>query len=403
VGFSGQSYAQGSDPDSRARWEGRPTVASRGTFEMRTHSWIRGDSIGPDSTPAASTTPGGLHPSGMIQAYRIDSIPGSNGGAGTTIAIVDAYDSPSAEADLQTFSSQFGLPSCTTASGCFAKVGATGSASNLPRRDTGWEVEINLDIQWAHTIAPNAHILLVEANSSRNTDLLAAVDYAKQHANVVSMSWGGSEFGGQTLSDSHFSWPGVIFVASSGDVGGVVSWPASSPNVVAVGATQLIVNATTGAISTESAWGSASTGRRGAAGSGGGCSTREQQPTYQTGVLPFAPSCANRAVPDVAMAGGDLSAVPVYVSRQGGWFNVYGTSLSAPMWAGLIAIADGMRPAGASLGAQPGLYAAGAAYFNDISQGNAGAFVSAAGWDFITGLGSPKADQLIPYLVQRVN
>ena len=118
-------------------------------------------------------------------------------------AIVDAFDDPRAESDLGVFSSQFGLPACTTANGCFSKVDQNGG-TNYPRKDAGWALEISLDVQWAHAIAPGAKILLVEATTNSFANLLAAEDYAKTHAQYVSNSWGASEFSGETGYDSHF-------------------------------------------------------------------------------------------------------------------------------------------------------------------------------------------------------
>ena len=120
------------------------------------------------------------------------------------MAIVDAYDDPTAESDLAVFSSQFGLPPCTTANGCFTKVNQTGGTS-YPRKDSGWALEISLDIEWAHAIAPGAHILLVEATSNSFANLLAAEDYAKTNAQYVSNSWDGSEFSGENAYDARFS------------------------------------------------------------------------------------------------------------------------------------------------------------------------------------------------------
>ena len=131
------------------------------------------------------------------------SRPALTAGAGKTIAIVDAYDDPTAESDLAVFSSQYGLPACTTANGCFKKVNQTGGTS-YPRKDAGWALEISLDVQWAHAIAPGAKILLVEASSNSFANLLAAEDYAKTHAQYVSNSWGGCEFSGDRY-DSHFA------------------------------------------------------------------------------------------------------------------------------------------------------------------------------------------------------
>src|SRR5512133_2221735 len=138
--------------------------------------------------PMASSSPTGLSPATIKSVYNFPT--GLTAGAGKTIAIVDAYDDPTAESDLNVFSQQYGLPACTTANGCFTKVNQTGG-SKMPRVNSGWAVEISLDVQWAHAMAPGAHILLVEASSNGFTNLLAAEDYARAHANYVSNSWGG--------------------------------------------------------------------------------------------------------------------------------------------------------------------------------------------------------------------
>jgi subtilase family serine protease len=212
-------------------------------------------------------------PAELQQAYGFNSVT-FNGVAGTgsggTIAIVDAYDDPNIQADLNTFDAQFGLSSTTV-----TRVNQTGGTS-YPAADStgGWELEESLDVEWANALAPGANLLLVEANSANETDLLAAIDYAAGHVNVVSMSWGGSEFSGETSYDSHFSRAGVAFVASSGDSGAPASWPAASPNVLSVGGTALTLGA--GNVwSSEVGW----------SGSGGGPSAYEAQPSYQTGVV----------------------------------------------------------------------------------------------------------------------
>src|SRR5262249_15451315 len=161
-------------------------------------------------------------------------------GAGTTIAIVDAFDDPTAESDLGVFSIQFALPACTTANGCFTKVNQRGGIS-YPRSDPGWALEISLDVQWAHAIAPGAHILLVEADSNSFANLLAAEDYARAHADYVSNSWGAGEFPGETGYDLHFVQPGVSFFVSAGDAG-PPEYPSASPNVISVGGTALQVS-----------------------------------------------------------------------------------------------------------------------------------------------------------------
>ena len=150
------------------------------------HALVVTDGVG---NPNASPSPTGLSPATIKSVYNYST--SSTAGAGQTIAIVDAYDDPTAESDLATFSSQYSLPACTTANGCFKKVDQNGGSS-YPRKDAGWALEISLDVQWAHAIAPGAKILLVEASSNSFTNLLAAEDYAKTHAGYVSNSWGGS-------------------------------------------------------------------------------------------------------------------------------------------------------------------------------------------------------------------
>lgn len=394
------------------RWEGRRAVESANAGEVRPHSWIRGAYIGPEaSRPVArSGGPNGFWPVDMQTAYGINAVPGvgflpnglAAGGAGVTVALVDAYDSPNALADLNTFSTQFGLPTFPAAAGSvctptFAKVSQTGSTSSLPKRNSGWEVEINLDVQWVHAVAPCANILLVEATSSSTNNLLAAITYAGAHAQVVSMSWGGGEFRGESSYDSYFQTAHVAFLASSGDSGGIVEWPSVSANVVGVGGTNLPVNSSTGGLGSgaETAWN----------GSGGGCSAQEPKTSVQAVTFPSA--CSRRGAPDVAASGGPNSAVAVYISKQGGWFQVYGTSLACPMWAGMVAIADKLRAASgkatltnATLADVYSAYASSySANYTNITSGTAGSYSAGPGWDFVTGLGSPKMQNLAPYLV----
>jgi subtilase family serine protease len=274
-------------------------------------------------------------------------------------------------------------------------VNENGGAA-LPPYNSGWEVEIGLDIQWVHAIAPCANILLVEASTS-GSDLLAAVQYASAHAQVVSMSWGGAEFRGESSDDVFFHTPNVVFLASSGDTGGVVEWPSVSNSVLAVGGTNLPAAAAGGlGTGAETGWN----------GSGGGCSAQaETKPTVES-VVKFPVACTTRGVPDVAASGGPSSAVSVYISKQGGWFEVYGTSLASPMWAAMIGIADGLRHkankaylSNATLADQYSAYSYSySGNFTDITSGTAGRNTAVAGWDFVTGLGSPKANDLIPYL-----
>ncbi len=286
--------------------------------------------------------------------------------------IVDAYDDPTAESDLGVFASQFGLPACTTANGCFTKVDQTGGTS-YPRKDSGWALEISLDIQWAHAIAPGANILLVEAASNSFTNLLAAEDYAKAHAQYVSNSWGGSEFSGESSYDSHFVGSGVSFFVSSGDSGLPAEYPSASPNVISVGGTTLHFSGST--FSSETGW----------SGSGGGCSAYESATSAQQAFGTFAQvGCGTkRGTPDVSLDADPASGVSVYDTTryqgQQGWFKVGGTSASSPMWAGRSAVA------GATVNSA---YVYGNSItYRDITSGNNGAS-ALTGYDLVTGRGS---------------
>jgi len=329
----------------------------------RCHAQVVTDARG---NPLASTSPTGLSPATIKSAYNFSS--SSTTGAGKTIAIVDAYDDPTAESDLAVFSSQYGLSACTSANGCFTKVNQRGGSS-YPRKDSGWALEISLDVQWAHAIATGAKILLVEADSNSFSNLLAAEDYAKSHAQYVSNSWGASEFSGESSYDSHFSQSGVSFFVSSGDSGLPAQYPSASPNVISVGGTRLTFSG--GNFQSETGW----------SGSGGGCSAYEPKPSWQnTGSV----NCnGKRATPDVSLDADPASGVSVYDSTryqgQQGWFTVGGTSASAPMWAA--------RSADAGTVVNSAYVYGSSITFRDITSGNNGAS-ALAGYDLVTGRGS---------------
>jgi len=242
-------------------------------------------------------------------------------------------------------------------------------------------------VEWAHAMAPQAKILLIEAKSGTGADLLAAVDYATARKDVVavSMSWGGAEFDGETDLDAHFATSTVYF-ASSGDDGAGVSWPAVSPKVISVGGTSLFVTSSTHPIVHETAW----------SGSGGGVSAFEKQPAYQTGYsIPRAKGM--RAVPDVSFNADPQTGYPVFRSTgktvtksTKGWYVLGGTSAGAPQWAGIQALAQTVS--------LPKIYSDKAAtstqkYFRDITSGSNGTctyFCDARRhYDYVTGLGSP--------------
>ncbi len=315
----------------------------------------------------ASTSPTGLSPATIKSAYSFTT--SSTAGAGKTIAIVDAYDDPNAESDLNVFSSQYGLPACTTANGCFKKVSQTGSTRRYPRVDAGWALEISLDVQWAHAIAPGAKILLVEASSNSFTNLLAAEDYAKKHAQYVSNSWGTGEFSSESSYDSHFVQSGVSFFVSAGDAGLPAEYPSASPNVISVGGTTLHFSGST--FTDETGWSSG----------GGGCSTYESKNTAQ---ITESVNCnGKRATPDLSLDADPASGVAVYDSTnyqgQSGWFTVGGTSASSPMIAARSAIAGTVVNAAYVYG--------NSISYRDITSGNNGASCL-AGYDLCTGRGS---------------
>jgi subtilase family serine protease len=339
-----------------------------------------------------------MTPSATQHAYGFDLI--SNQGASQTIGIVDAYDDPNIESDLGVFNSTFNLPLCTSSNDCFKKVYAQGSK---PNTNSGWALEISLDVEWAHAIAPQAKIVLVEAASNSFTNLMQAVDVAVQNgASAVSMSFGGGEFPGETSYDTHFAINGVTFTASSGDSGNGVEYPAASPDVVGVGGTTLTTGAG-GSYISETAW----------SGSGGGQSTMENEPLYQaTYPIPNDPN-RWRGVPDVAYNGNPNTGFAIYdtvrYKGQSGWFQVGGTSAGAPQWAALFAIANSLRVAAGKAtlsSANIAVYSEATANlssnFHDITLGTNGTCgtlcTAVAGYDYVTGLGSPQANNIIPSL-----
>jgi subtilase family serine protease len=306
---------------------------------------------------------------------------------------VDAYDYPTAAQDFVTFSNQFDLPSGNNCSGghCFTKVTPYGT----PKGNCGWAQEAALDIEWAHAMAPYAQIVLVEALSNSNTDLYNAVQYAATmlSAKQISMSWGGSEYSGETSADSSvFGSTNVVYCASSGDSGGKTIYPCTSPNVVCAGGTSVNRNSQH-LFSNETTW----------SGSGGGPSQYESEPLYQ--VLNITPKNSPnihlngmRGVPDFSFDANPNTGVSVYDSTRcqglSGWLVFGGTSVASPSLAGIVNWAgDNYTSTNTELSTIYGCYATGASCyplnFRDITSGsNAGSFSPQVGWDFVTGVGS---------------
>ena len=365
---------------------------------------IVSDAIAPSGSPPLTA----FTPAQIRSAYGIDSISlGSvvGDGSGQTIAIIDAYDDPNIVGDLHQFDLQFGLNDPPS----FQVLNETGGTTLPPASGTsGWSVEESLDVEWAHAIAPQANLILFEADSPTNQDLIStAVNTARNTPGVVAvtMSFGMPEeyVDHETELDNAFTTPdghpGVTFVASTGD-SGWPAYPALSPNVVAVGGTTL--NAQYGTYAGETGWSD----------SGGGISAVESQPSYQKGLVvhngnSIVDPGGMRAIPDIAFDADPSSGVVVYDSYDFGssspWVQVGGTSLSSPCWAGLVAIADQLR---ASEGLGPlnssqtlnALYSLPSADFHDITTGYNGYYAAGPGYDLVTGLGSPVASALVPQL-----
>ncbi len=330
----------------------------------------------------------GLTPTEVRTAYGLDGL--GLTGAGQTIAIVDAYNDPTVRRDLETFTTQFGLTPITKDN--FQVYYAT---KKQPNYDAGWSGETSLDVQWAHAIAPDAKIILVEANSASNPDLNQAIDRAAELLSLagggtLSMSFGGSEQFTDPLDALHFhnaNTDNISFIAASGDSGADVSTPAASPYVTSVGGTFLNIDPVTGLlISPEEGW----------TGSGGGISTFFPRPDFQAGVtIAGAPLNNRRAVPDVAFLADPRSGVAVFDSSPDatgftGWQPVGGTSLASPMFAGFVALANeqraamGKAPIGAAL--NTAIYKAAqadyAANFTDIVSGTNG-YSAHVGYDLV--------------------
>lgn len=318
--------------------------------------------------------PSGLNPADLRAAYKVPTTSATK----RTIAIVDAYGYPNAEADLAVYRATYGLPACTTANGCFKKVSQTGSTTKLPAYNLGWAQETALDLDMASAICPDCKIVLVQATNSTLANLATAVNYAASlGVAAISNSYGGSETG-TTSYESAYNHPGIAITVSSGDSGYGVEFPASSNHVVAVGGTSL-TRASNARGWSEAAW----------SGSGSGCSTLYAKPSWQTD-----PRCAKRMVADVSAVADPATGVAVYAptsSSRAAWLVFGGTSASAPIIAGIYA---SQGAAGASYPAQD-LYTK-KAYLFDVFAGSNGSCgstylcTSVTGYDGPTGLGTPN-------------
>ncbi len=342
--------------------------------------------------PMVTPGPVGYGPTQFRTAYNLL---GQTGSPTQVIAIVDAYDHPSIQSDLDAYSAVFGiatLPSCVGAVAsspvaCFQKVDQRGGAA-YPATDAGWALEIALDVESAHAVCPGCSILLVEGDSSMFANLMTAVDKAVSlGAKEISNSYGSSgEFSGENSYDFHFNHPGIAITVSSGDAGYGTSYPAVSPFVTAVGGTSLFLN-TDNTYNRESAW----------SGSGSGCSLIEfTKPSGQ----PTVGGCSRRIIADVAADADPSTGAAVYDSvpynGQTGWFQVGGTSLSSPIIAAVYALAGGV-PSGVQGNSLPYSLKNYSSNMHDITTGSNGTCrrktalcTAISGFDGPTGLGSPN-------------
>ncbi|MEU8589792.1 putative Ig domain-containing protein [Streptomyces sp. NPDC048664] len=328
----------------------------------------------------AAAAPSGLSPANLHSAYNLPT----TGGSGLTVAVVDAFNDPNAESDLATYRSQFGLSACTKANGCFKQVSQTGSTTSLPTNDSGWAGEEMLDVDMVSAVCPNCNITLVEASSANDSDLGTAENEAVTlGAKFVSNSWGGSETSSQTSEDTqYFKHPGVAITVSAGDEDYGAEYPATSQYVTAVGGTALSTSSNSRGW-TESVWKTSSS-----EGTGSGCSAYDAKPSWQTDS-----GCSKRMESDVSAVADPATGVAVYDTYGGSGWAVYGgTSASAPIIAGVYALAG--TPGSADYPSKYPYQHTGNLY--DVTSGNNGScstsyFCTAGtGYDGPTGWGTPN-------------
>lgn len=330
-----------------------------------------------NGNPTASSTPpaGSYGPAQFHTGYNLPTTSSS----AQTIAIVDAYDDPNIESDLAVYDNQYGLPACTTANGCFRKVDQTGG-TRYPRANSGWALEIALDVETAHEICQNCRILLVEASSNSLANLGAAENEAAAlGATVISNSYGGSEYSSETSDEAaYYNHPGIAITVSSGDGGYGVEFPAASQYVTAVGGTTLTLTSSN-AYAGETAW----------SGSGSGCSAYVAKPSWQSDG-----GCSRRTVADVSADADPSTGAAVYDSvryqGQSGWFRVGGTSLAAPLVGAVYALAG--NAGSVVYGSFPYSQTSSLHDVTSGSNGSCGSYLctAGAGYDGPTGLGSPS-------------
>ena len=366
--------AAGASPSPTGQLHSAKVCAAPSAGNATCMSLVRTDAAG---KPIVTATPSGFGPSSIQSAYKLGGL--SSGGR--TVAIVDAYDDPTAEADLGTYRAQYGLPACTTANGCFRKMDQRGGTA-FPIKNGGWAQEISLDLDMVSATCPDCHILLVEADTASFVNLGTAVNRAALTAGVaaISNSYGGGD-AADTTYGTYYNHPGIAVTASTGDSGYQGgSYPASSSYVTAVGGTSLKTAANTRGW-TDTVW----------SGAGSGCSI------YNVALAAAASSdtgCAKRAMADVSAVADPNTGVAVYDSTayrgSSGWMVFGGTSASAPIIGSVYALSG--NTAGYA-NAVP--YSHTSALF-DVTSGSNGTcptiqWCSArVGWDGPSGLGTPN-------------
>lgn len=312
-----------------------------------------------------------------------------SGGWGA-IAVVEAYDNPYAEKDLQKFSKEFGLPLCTKANGCFSVV---HTGKHVPPFNAASADEHVLDIEWAHAMAPKAKIIMVEAQNESFVEHMKAIRLASQQVaaaggGLVSISWSIAEFPEERAYDSYFQTPGVVYIASSGDYSAPARYPSTSPYVISAGGTSVIRDVQ-GNFQMETAWSTnpnVPIGQK--SGGSGGPSLYEPRPSFQNSVMRIVGGA--RGTPDISFDANPQTGVCVYSTVHGGWLKDGGTSVAAPALAGIINSAN--RRAKTSQEELNYIYSNAIknyhAYWHDILEGHNG-YPTLVGYDFVTGLGSP--------------
>ena len=360
---------------------------SAGAGFARCHALLR------DGVTSNTTNPAGYHPADLQSAYNLASASSSAGG-GQTVAIVDAYNDPNAASDVGVYRSTFGLPSCTTSTGCLRIVNQSGGSS-LPKNNGGWAQEISLDLDMVSAICPNCHIILVEASSASLTNLGTAVNEAASlGANEITNSYGGSESSSDTSYDTtYYNHPGIAVTASAGDGGYGVEYPAASQYVTAVGGTTLNRDSSVARGWTETVWSTSST-----EGTGSGCSKYDPQPSWQSATATVTNNpgvCSKRVVGDVSADADPNTGVSVYDSYayrgQSGWLVFGGTSVSSPINASVYALAG--NASSVTYGSYPYSHASSLYDVTSGSNGSCGGTylcTAEIGYDGPTGNGTPN-------------